>query len=164
VIATDILSRDLISHRDKRWKKAFKKGSSDSDYDTIRDLQATVVIEHAMQAADAAHTMQSFRTYLKWSEKLFEEMYQAHHAGRADRDPSAGWYMGELAFFDKFVIPLATRLRDCGIFGASGDEYLKNALENRRLWADKGKSIARDMKENFSRKVVGAQEDTVVFT
>jgi class 3 adenylate cyclase len=164
VIATDILDRDLISYRDKRWKKAFKKGSSDYDHDTIRDLQATVVIEHAMQAADAAHTMQSFRTYLKWSEKLFEEMYQAHHAGRADKDPAASWYMGELAFFDKFVIPLATRLRDCGIYGASGDEYLKNALENRRLWVDKGKTIARDMKETFSRKVVGAQEDTIVFT
>jgi hypothetical protein len=168
VIATDILDRDLKVHRDKGWKKAFRKSATmdATASEEMRDLKATLVIEHLVQAAEAAHTMQSFRTYLKWSEKLFGEMYQAHHAGRADKDPAESWYAGELAFFDKFVIPLATRLRDCGIFGGArtGEEYLRMAIENRRLWASNGQNILRDMVEGFSRKIVASQEDTIMFS
>ena len=163
VVATDILDRDMKIHRDRGWNKAFDGKKSASPFDSIRDLRATLAVEHIMQAADAAHTMQSFRTYLKWSEKIFEEMYQAFHCGRAERDPAKSWYVGELAFFDRFVVPLASRLQQTGVLGLSGDEFLKAAMENRRLWNEHGKLIVRDMVENFSRRVVAAQDDTVEF-
>eukprot|EP00980_Cylindrotheca_fusiformis_P014859 scaffold4056_cov115-Cylindrotheca_fusiformis.AAC.3 len=166
VIATDILDRDLKLQRDRRWKKAFqmKKCSKLPEKVRMKDIQATMVIEHIMQAADSAHTMQNFRTYLKWNKMQFEEMYQAFHQGRADNDPSKSWYKSELAFFDKFVIPLATRLRDCGVLGESGNECLTNAKENRKKWADRGKRIVQTMLEEFSRKVIASQEDTVCFS
>lgn len=164
IIATDILDRDFKILRDKRWEKAFRKGRRDMPGNDIRNLQATMMIEHMLQAADHGHTMQSFRTYNKWSQRLFNEMYQAFHAGRAEKDPSRSWYVGELAFFDKFVIPLATRLRDSGAFGSTGDAYLNNAVLNRRLWASNGKSIVNELMENFNRKVVATQEDTIVFS
>lgn len=166
VVATDILDRDLKVHRDRRWNRAFqiKKKSNLPEKVRIKDIQATVVIEHMIQAADSAHTMQNFRTYLKWNERLFEEMYQAYHDGRAEKDPSKSWYKAEVAFFDKFVIPLATRLRDCGVLGECGSDYLKNAQANRKQWADRGRDIVQTMLEGFTRKVVATQEDTVVFS
>lgn len=167
VIATDIMDRDMKIHRDKAWKKIFGKGDSpprDMSVNDRRELQATMVLEHLMQAADHIHTMENFSTYLKWSQRLFDEMYHSYHAGRAEKDPISWWYVGELAFFDKFVIPLATRLKESGAFGSSGDEYLIHALENRKLWATKGKVIVHEMTERYSRKIVSSQEDTVTFS
>ena len=66
--------------------------------------------------------MQHWHVYTKWNEKLFMEMYQAYLTGRAEKDPSAGWYKGELWFFDCYVIPLARKLKECGVFGVSSDE------------------------------------------
>ena len=100
---------------------------------------------------------------MKWNYRFFDETYTAYHAGRADKDPTTWWYVGELAFFDKFVIPLAVRLKDSGILGSAGDEYLKNAVQNRSLWATDGKKIIHDMKERFNRKVVSGQEETIEF-
>lgn len=51
-------------------------------------------------------------------------MYQAYRQGRIKNDPTPNWYEGEIRFFDGYVIPLAQKLGDCGMLGASGDEYL----------------------------------------
>lgn len=51
-------------------------------------------------------------------------MYQAHKEGRNPNDPTLNWYDGEIRFLDGYVIPLARKLGDCGVFGVSGDEYL----------------------------------------
>ena len=72
-------------------------------------------------------------------------MLQAYHMGRADKDPSEFWYKGEMDFFDKHVIPLAKKLKQCGVFGVWSDEYLNYALENRREWELKGKQVVEEM-------------------
>ena len=164
VIHTDILDRDLKALLDRRWAKAFRKGSNESVSAASTNLRATLVVEYLMQAADVAHTIQNFHVYKQWNERQFEEMYRAYHAGRADRDPAASWYVGELCFFDNFVIPLASKLRDSGVFGKAGNEYLWHAIENRKHWADQGKYLVRDMVEGFSRNVAAAQEETICFT
>jgi hypothetical protein len=51
-------------------------------------------------------------------------MSAAYLAGRAPRDPADTWYEGEIMFFDKYIIPLAKKLDECGVFGVSSDEYL----------------------------------------
>ena len=58
--------------------------------------KATIVIEHIIQASDVAHTMQHWNVYKRWNEKLFQEMYLAYRMGRSPKDPSEGWYKGEL--------------------------------------------------------------------
>ena len=47
----------------------------------------------------------------------------------------------ELWFFDHYIIPLAKKLKDCGVFGAASDECLKYAQENRKEWEAKGEEI-----------------------
>jgi len=149
-LATDLADRELQALRKKRWVKAFHLNdeetfpvsvmASDDDDDVHR--KATIVMEHLIQASDdVAHTMQHWHIYRKWNELLFREMYAAFKSGRANENPSIRWYEGELGFFDNYIIPLAKKLKKCGIFGVSIDEYLNYALENRREWEMKGKGI-----------------------
>ena len=73
-------------------------------------------------------------------------MYTAYIEGRAATDPSIGWYKGELGFLDFYVIPLARKLKECGVFGVSSDEYLQYALANRSEWELKGDEVVTELK------------------
>jgi hypothetical protein len=72
-------------------------------------------------------------------------MYNTYLAGRVDKDPSEGWYQGELGFFDFYIIPLTKKLRDCGVFGVSSDEYLNYAQDNRAQWEERDKEVVASM-------------------
>lgn len=146
VIATDIFDKEQSTLRKNRWSEAFSHNDS-----TRRDIQrkATIVIEHMIQASDVSHTMQHWHVYQKWNERLFRENCLAHVKKRSDKNPSDGWYKGELWFFDNYVIPLAKKLRNCGVFGVSSDEYLTYAVTNRDEWADKGESIVQGWKKKY---------------
>jgi hypothetical protein len=74
-------------------------------------------------------------------------MYRAYKAGRAEKDPSEFWYKGEIGFFDFYIIPLAKKLKDCGVFGVSSDEYLNYAENNRKEWEAKGHEVVARMVE-----------------
>jgi PDZ domain-containing secreted protein len=74
-------------------------------------------------------------------------MYFAYLQNRSKKDPSVGWYNGELWFFDNYVIPLANKLKECGVFGVSGDEYLGYAVQNRNEWKAKGHASVEAMKQ-----------------
>jgi hypothetical protein len=110
------------------------------------------VIEHLVQASDVAHTMQHWHVYQKWNARLFQEMYSAFLSGRCDNDPSEGWYQGEIGFFDHYIIPLAMKLKECGVFGVSSDEYLSYATNNRREWEAKGNAIVVSLVEKCHAK------------
>jgi len=140
VIATDIFDKDLKSFRNARWDKAFHQGNNDTN------LMATIVIEHIIQAADVSHTMQHWHIYQKWNERLFCEMYSAYRSGRGgEKDPSKGWYKGELWFYDNYVIPLAKKLKECNVFGVASAECLTYAESNRKEWEIKGERIVDKM-------------------
>jgi hypothetical protein len=70
--------------------------------------------------------------------------------GRANEDPSIYWYEDELWFLDNHVIPLAKKLKECGAFGESGDEYLMIAKKNWQEWEMKGKYVARECIEKLN--------------
>lgn len=140
VLATDIFDKELNDLRKGRWTKAFE---SDAQVDS--NLRATIVIEHIIQASDVSHTMQHWIVYRKWNERLFMEMYEAHRSGRMASNPVDFWYNGEIAFFDKYVIPLAKKLKECGVFGVSGDEYLNYAVSNRNEWETRGEQIVEEL-------------------
>ncbi len=153
VLATDIFDPEMVNVRNSRWDKAFGNNTIDSELssDDIRSLKATIVIEYIMQASDVSHTMQHWHVYLKWNERLFEEMYSAFQVGRGDKDPSIGWYRGELWFFDNYVIPLARKLKDCEVFGAASSQFLKYALDNREEWETKGEGIVESFVGKHSK-------------
>lgn len=171
VMATDIVDKNLKALRNARWTKAFsmdQPGSKDITDTTNRiptrradrqsiNRKATIVIEHLIQASDVAHTMQHWHIYRKWNERFFLECYQAYKEGRASKDPSEGWYEGELGFYDYYIIPLAKKLKDCGVFGVSSDEYLNYAQKNRREWEMRGREVVDEMMEVVHSKI-GAKE------
>jgi hypothetical protein len=144
LMATDICDKELKAQRNKRWETAFDPSHQGDSYSSI--LKATIVIDHLIQASDVAHTMQHWHIYLKWNERFFEECYKAYREGRADVDPSIGWYKGEIGFFDFYIIPLAKKLKDCGVFGVSSDEYLDYAMQNRMEWEKRGMAVVEEMK------------------
>jgi hypothetical protein len=151
VMATDIFDKDISAIRNRRWNKAFHRDDKMTPMTQEEDgnLKATIVLEHLIQASDVSHTMQHWNIYTKWNERLFHEMYSAFDAGRMEKDPSAGWYGGELWFFDNYVIPLAKKLEECQVFGVSSDEYLNYALENRKEWEHKGKEIVKNFSVSY---------------
>jgi len=151
VMATDIVDKDLKALRNARWDKAFKDVEEDEDKDVNR--KATIVIEHLIQASDVAHTMQHWHIFRKWNERLFQEMHKAYREGRAEKDPSEFWFKGEIGFFDFYIIPLAKKLKECGVFGVSSDEYLNYAMKNREEWIVKGNEIVQQMLERVPKKV-----------
>lgn len=142
VLATDIFDKELVEFRNNRWKRAFHPETAE-DHDNNNDLKATIVIEHIIQASDVGHTMQHWHMYQKWNQRLFFEMYEAYLNGRGDKDPSEGWYKGELWFFDNYVIPLGKKLKECKVFGVASDECLNYALQNRREWEAKGEDVVK---------------------
>jgi class 3 adenylate cyclase len=150
VMATDIMDPDLKAIRNARWEKAFSAfPNMQEDLKDVTNRKATIVIEHLIQASDVAHTMQHWHIYRKWNERLFLELYQAYIAGRAEKSPETFWYKGELGFFDFYIIPLSMKLKECGVFGVSSDEYLNYAMRNRKEWEDRGQEVVREMMEKI---------------
>jgi hypothetical protein len=149
VMATDVMDKDLKALRNARWEKAFGTpgGLKEEPSDTVRNRKATIVIEHLLQASDVAHTMQHWHVYRKWNERLFFELTKAYKNGRASKPPSDFWYEGELGFFDHYIIPLAKKLKECGVFGVASDEYLNFAVKNRQEWESRGKALVEEMSE-----------------
>jgi class 3 adenylate cyclase len=151
VMATDIMDKGLKQLRNARWESAFSGKLSEEDATDTTNRKATIVIEHLIQASDVAHTMQHWHIYRKWNERFFTECYQAFQNGRSDTDPTDSWYNGELGFFDFYIIPLAKKLKECGVFGVSSDEYLNYAMRNRKEWEDRGQEIVREMAEKIAK-------------
>jgi len=164
VMATDLGDVELKKLRNGRWAKAFDKVNSSilgnelelhkyngaANNDCI-NRKATIVIEHIIQASDVSHTMQHWHIYRKWNECLFQELYRAYKAGRCDTDPTETWYKGEIGFFDFYIIPLAKKLKECGVFGKSSDEYLNYAIKNREEWKHRGEGVVAEMIKNVEK-------------
>ena len=153
VMATDIMDKELKEQRNDRWARSFSSSAvACSSTNKSSTERATVVLDHLIQASDVAHTMQHWHIYLKWNEKFFAECYEGYKNGRVKNDPSLGWYKGEMGFFDFYIIPLAKKLKECGVFGVSGDEFLSYAAANRKEWEDKGESIVEGYLKKYGNQ------------
>jgi class 3 adenylate cyclase len=149
VMATDIADRQVNEDRQMKWDRAFrgKLNEEATGLQIQEDMnrKATAVIEHIIQVSDVAHTMQHWHIYRRWNERLFHEMHEAYQGGKVGVDPSTNWYVGELGFFDYYLIPLAVKLKECGVFGASGYEYISYVLKNKKEWERKGRQVVQEM-------------------
>jgi 3'5'-cyclic nucleotide phosphodiesterase len=154
VLATDLFDKNLKELRETRWKRSFADHDASTTEDSVVNLKAAVVVDLIIQASDVSHTMQHFTVYKKWNMKLLAEMYTAYKNGRMAKDPTEGWYEGELWFFDKYIIPLAQKLRECQVFGVSCDEFLDYARDNRMEWEMKGREIVQDARTRLQLPVM----------
>jgi 3'5'-cyclic nucleotide phosphodiesterase len=152
VLSTDLFDKDLKDMRESRWTKSLGADLRPESHDANR--RATIVLQLIIQASDVSHTMQHFTIYQKWNQNLLTEMYDACLVGRTSENPLNGWYEGELWFFDNYVIPLAQKMHECGVFGVSCDELMACAKDNRAEWKEKGRDIVRNMTETLASQRV----------
>ena len=143
VMATDTFDAVIRDFQDKKWAKAFTFPPECAV--ERRNRKATIMMDLIMMSSDISHTMQSFEVYCEWNERLYREIYAAYRDGRSEKDPSSGWVVGELIFFDKHIIPLVERLQESGMFGATADTLMTNARNNRKAWEKRGKAIFEDL-------------------
>mmetsp|Transcript_10507 Transcript_10507/g.22651 ORF Transcript_10507/g.22651 Transcript_10507/m.22651 type:complete len:547 (-) Transcript_10507:482-2122(-) len=68
-------------------------------YRTVDQLQQHAVLETMMNAADVAHTMQSFAIFCKWNRRLYKEFYVAFLSERLAFNPEENWYENQIGFF-----------------------------------------------------------------
>jgi hypothetical protein len=105
------------------------------------ELRATVVLELFLKAADVSHNLQGWVTMEKWSSKLFLEVKSAHEAGRGD-DPEPGWYENQIGFLESYLIPIARRLHDTGVFGPHiGPIFEQIVMFNLERWISDGMEV-----------------------
>ena len=153
VISTDLFDKQLKDRFESRWKVGFPN-EAPGDQVSTRNLQATLIMETMVQAADIAHTMQHWQVYRKWNVRLFEEMYQGFVDGRASNDPSEDWFEGEIQFYDNYALPLVRRLQQSGAFvTASTDSHQDYAEQNKKSWENKGKDIVAEMVDATRAKI-----------
>jgi len=159
VISTDLFDQRLKDRFESRWKVGFPN-ESHGDQGTSKNLQATLIMETMVQAADIAHTMQHWQVYRKWNLRLFEEMYQGFVDGRTSSDPSDFWFEGELQFYNNYTLPLVRRLRQSGAFvTASTDSHQDYAEQNKRQWENKGKDIVAEMVDATRAKITARMKE-----
>lgn len=150
ILATDLQDGDAQSARNDRWEEAFQ-GAMEEEIPEISQSRmnnrATLVIEHLMQAADIAHTMQHWHLYRKWSQRLFLEQHAAYRSGRCRVDPTETWFQSQLDLFSKNSVPVAQRLKESNVLGVSSGECLDYALTNLKQWQDQGLSVVEEFKD-----------------
>ena len=56
--------------------------------------------------------------------------------------------------------PLTQKLKDCGVFGVSSDEYLDYALQNRKEWSKKGRQVVAEMSVRLAKEFKEEEQRT----
>eukprot|EP00980_Cylindrotheca_fusiformis_P019950 scaffold7025_cov123-Cylindrotheca_fusiformis.AAC.9 len=119
-----------------------KKGRSEEE---MNDLRETVLMETILLAGDVAHNLQGWEQMAKWSNRLFMELRKAFVEGRGF-DPTDGWYKNQIGFLEAYLLPLARRLDDTGVFGDErGSIFETIVYDNRDRWHKEGMSLAANI-------------------
>jgi hypothetical protein len=117
---------------------AEKLNSVDLDMDEPDELKMTVVMETIMTAADVAHNLQGWQHMVKWAGRLYMELRRAYQAKRGF-DPQHRWFENQIGFLESYLLPLAHRLDDIGVFGPEvGPAFAMIVEDNRDRWLTHG--------------------------
>lgn len=133
----------------------------DWDADESDPLKISVVMEQIMRSADVSANMQSFEHMEKWSHRLFFELKASFHDGRGE-DPQNGWYENQITFLDSYILPLARRMDDTGVFGEMGKQFAVIVLHNRDRWVIDGCASTSHVIQEWN--MVAAKEGSKVDT
>ncbi|KAL7466151.1 hypothetical protein ACHAXS_009586 [Conticribra weissflogii] len=124
-------------------------------HDEKMALRHGVVIETMINVADVAHSMQSWELFCFWNRNLYEELFDAYKRKRSDSDPAKGWYENQLFFYKIYVLPLAEKMKTCGVFGELGGAFYRNAISIRDRWEREGEEITKEMIASVERRYRG---------
>lgn len=110
------------------------------DPDETDELKASVVMEHLIRAADIGANMQGWQQMKKWSNRLFFELKATHDDNRGE-DPQCNWFENQITFLESYIMPLARRLDDMGVFGDTiGPMFARIVQQNRERWVCEGRA------------------------
>ena len=129
----------------------------------VDELCESVVMEAILRAADVAHNLQSWDNMAKWSNRLFLELRRAYVQGRGE-DPQNGWFSNQIGFLEGYLLPVARRLDDTGVFGDTiGAMFAEGVEDNRERWMREGMSltasIIREGDEIYPEEDSEAEDD-----
>ncbi|CAJ1969922.1 unnamed protein product [Cylindrotheca closterium] len=114
-------------------------------HEELNELREMVVMETILLACDVAHNLQGWEQMAKWSNKLYLELRKAHAMGRG-ADPTDGWYNNQIGFLEAYLLPLARRLDDTGVFGTErGGIFANIVMANRERWGVEGVSLTANV-------------------
>lgn len=114
----------------------------DIEEDEPDDLKMTVVMETIIQAADVAHNLQGWDHMVKFSNRLYFELRKAFAEDRG-MDPEPRWFENQIGFLESYLLPLAHRLEDTGVFGPDGGCVFAATVESLRdRWLTDGFDVA----------------------
>ena len=77
--------------------------------------------------------------------KLFPGMLPGLQGWPYRHESSHELVPGRAWLFVFYIIPLAKKLKRCGVFGVASDEYLNYAVRNRKEWHDRGQQVVEEM-------------------
>ncbi|KAG7372490.1 3'5'-cyclic nucleotide phosphodiesterase [Nitzschia inconspicua] len=126
----------------------------------IDEMRESVVLETILKAADVAHNLQGFEQMAKWSDRLFLELRKAFVEGRGE-SPQNGWFRNQIGFIDAYLLPLARRLDDMGVFGDNkGAVFADNVEDNRDRWTREGVMLTAAIVMEGEKQFPGDDEST----
>jgi 3'5'-cyclic nucleotide phosphodiesterase len=85
----------------------------------VDPLRESVIMETILKAADVGHNLQGFDQMALWSNRLFLELRRAFVQGRGE-SPQDGWFRNQIGFLEAYLLPLARKLDDTGVWRHSG--------------------------------------------
>lgn len=125
----------------------------DLEGDESNDLKATVVMETIMLAADVAHNLQGWEHMVKFSNRLYMELRTAYVKKRGT-DPEPRWFENQIGFLESYLLPLAHRLDDTGVFGEkTGEIFAANVIANRDKWLTNGLDVSQKIVKEGAEKL-----------
>ena len=117
----------------------------------VDELCETVILETIMKAADVAHNLQGWDLMAKFSNRLFLELRRAYVQGRGD-DPQNGWFGNQIGFLEAYLLPLARKLDDTGVFGDTiGAMFAQQVEDNRDRWSREGMALTASIIQEGDR-------------
>lgn len=117
------------------------------DYDEPDPMRSAVIIELLLKAADVAHSLQGWETYIKWSDRMFMELAAAHADDRG-HDPAATWFENQTMIMENYLLPLARKLNDIGIFGETfGPAFADIVEDNFDQWLLDGFELSGELEK-----------------
>lgn len=80
-----------------------------------------------------------------WSGRLYFELRKAYILGRGT-DPQGKWFENQIGFLECYLLPLARRLEDVGVFGEQvGQSFAQIVESNRDTWLVEGHEVTDEI-------------------
>jgi len=140
-------SSSSSSRRGGTTKVAVDDKNGMSPPEVIDELRESVIMEIIIKSADVAHNLQGFDQMSKWSDCLYLEQRRAFvdeekQCEGAGTDPINGWFHNQIGFLDFYLLPLARKLDDMGVFGDTrGAVFASIVDQNRTRWTTEGMNL-----------------------